>query len=77
MKERFTHWVPMAFCGFLCLLALAMQIGPDTEAWKPAFYCFLPMCFFYVGATTSHMQREIRELRKQVEELTAKRVDTM
>jgi len=33
---------------------------------------FLPMCFFYVGATTSHMQSEIRELRKQVAALQTK-----
>jgi len=32
------------------------------------------MCFFFVGAATSQMQREIRELRKQMVELQEKRV---
>lgn len=70
-----SHWTPAVFCAFLCLLALSMQIGSDTGAWKPAFYCFLPMCFFFVGSVTSQMHREIRELRRQLAELQQKRVD--
>jgi hypothetical protein len=31
--------------------------------------CFLPMCFFFVGAGTSQLYREIKELRKQIEKL--------
>mgnify|MGYP001213421574 CR=1 FL=1 len=69
------HWMPAVFCAFLSLLALSMQIRSDSGDWKPAFYCFLPMCFFFVGSTTSQMQREIRELRKQLAELQQKRVD--
>ncbi len=73
--KTITHWIPAAFCAFLSFLALSMQIGSDSGAWKPAFYCFLPMCFFFVGAATSQMQREIRELRKQLTELQEKRND--
>ena len=72
--KTITHWIPAAFCACLSLIALSMQIGSDSGAWKPAFYSFLPMCFFFVGAATSQMQREIRELRKQVTELQVKRV---
>ena len=61
--------------AFLSLLALSMQIGSDSGAWKPMFYCFLPMCFFFVGLATSQMQRKIRELRMQLAELQQKRVD--
>jgi hypothetical protein len=70
-----SHWIPFAFCTFLSLGALSMQIGSDSGAWKPAFYSFLPMCFFFVGAATSRMQREISELRKQLTELQQERVD--
>ena len=73
--KTIAHWIPAALCAFLSLLALSMQIGSDSGAWKPAFYCFLPMCFFFVGSATSQMQREIRELRKQLSELQQKRVD--
>ena len=75
MKQKLSHWMPAAFCAVLSLLALAMQIGSDSGAWKPAFYCFLPMCFFFVGGVTFHLQREIRELRKQVAELQARDAD--
>jgi len=36
------------------------------------FFSFLPMCFIFVGAATSQMQKEIRELRKQVVDLQTK-----
>ena len=53
----FTHWVPAAFCAVLCAMAMSMQIGTDNGAWKPAFYSFLPMCFFFglVWPTTVHL----------------------
>jgi hypothetical protein len=33
------------------------------------FLSFLPMCFFFVGIATSNMQREIRELRQELDDL--------
>ena len=73
--KTISHWIPAAFCAFLSLLALSMQIGSDSGAWKPAFYGFLPMCFYFVGAATSQMHREIRELQKQVAALQQRRAD--
>jgi len=67
-----SHWIPAAFCAFLSLMALVMQSDSSTGAWQPAFFSFLPMCFFFVGANTSAMQREIQELRKQVNDLQEK-----
>ncbi|HPA17286.1 MAG TPA: hypothetical protein PLU30_06030 [Verrucomicrobiae bacterium] len=73
--KTLAHWLPAAFCAFLSILALSLQIGTDSGAWKPAFYCFLPMCFVFVGMATSAMHREIRELRGQLLELKQTRVD--
>jgi hypothetical protein len=53
-------------------MALVMQSDSSSGAWQPAFFSFLPMCFFFVGANTSAMQREIQELRKQVTDLQEK-----
>jgi hypothetical protein len=64
-------WVPFAFALFLCQLVLSQFTAPGMRSWEPAFYSFLPMGFFAVGAVTFSMQREIRELRNAVAMLQA------
>ncbi|MBL8692816.1 MAG: hypothetical protein JNJ88_01830 [Planctomycetes bacterium] len=65
-------WIPAAFCAFLSWSALGVQLISETAAWKPMFFCFLPMCFFFVGSAMSEMSREIRDLRDQVGSLQLK-----
>jgi hypothetical protein len=74
MKQALAHWMPAAFCAFVSLIALFASSGADAGWWRPAFFAFLPMCFFFVGAATSRMQSEIRDLRKQLVELQGKAV---
>ena len=74
MRQKTSHWIPAAFCAFLSLTALFASTGSDAGWWRPAFFAFLPMCFFFVGATTSGMQREIRDLQTQVAEMQQRRV---
>ena len=74
MRQLVRHWIPAAFCAFISFIALCASVGSDAGWWRPAFFAFLPMCFFFVGAVTSQMQGEIRELRKQLAELQEKRV---
>ena len=69
MRKTLAHWIPAAFCAFISFLALFASIRPGAEWWRPAFFAFLPMCFYFVGAATSGMHREIRDLRKQIVEL--------
>ena len=65
--NRVQCWVPAMFCGFLSLVALGMALyAPSPPAWAPLFFCFLPMCFVFVGSALANMQREIRELRAQL-----------
>lgn len=55
------------FCGILSLFALRMALyAPSPPACAPLFFCFLPMCFVFVGSAPANMQREIRELRAQL-----------
>jgi hypothetical protein len=75
MKRAIRHWIPAAFCAFISLIALIASVGPDAGWWRPAFFAFLPMCFFFVGVITSQMQSEIRGLRAELEELQANRVE--
>jgi len=49
-------------------------IGNTVEWWKPVFFSFLPVCFYFVGAATSQMQKEILELRNQIVDLQSKQV---
>lgn len=78
MRQKFSHWIPLAFCAFLSLMALILQIalGPASFAWQPAFFCNLPLCFYFVGAMTTQLQREIRDLQAQVAQLQAGRASS-
>jgi len=55
--------VPFAFAIYLCALPLNQIAPTGLKYWEPAFYSFLPMCFFFVGAATYLGRRELRELR--------------
>jgi hypothetical protein len=75
MRQKISHWIPMAFCAALaciCLPIVIIRISGD--AWVIPFLCFLPMCFFFVAAVTTNLQREVRELREQVAKLQGKQV---
>lgn len=68
--QTFGHWTAAAFCAFICFIALFVSPGSgNTEWWKPVFFSFLPMCFFFIGSGTLRMEKEIRELKKQIKDL--------
>jgi hypothetical protein len=72
--KTITHWVPAGFCAFISLIALFASISsPDSGWWRPAFFAFLPMCFFFVGTVTKQMHRELRELGQRITEMEQKR----
>jgi hypothetical protein len=63
-------WVPAGFCAFISFTALFASISSsDSGWWRPTFFGFLPMCFFFVGSVLTQMHRELRELRQRVTEL--------
>lgn len=71
--KTITHWIPAAFCAFLSLIALfAFVRSPNFGWWRPVFFAFLPMCFFFVGSATAQMHRELRDLRKRLTDLEQK-----
>ena len=71
------YWIPAAFCALISFLALLESIGIHFFVgstgyigwWQPVFFAFLPMCFFFVGVATTHLHRELRELKQRVAEL--------
>ena len=73
--KTITHWVPAVFCAFISLMALFASAGSSGSGWwRPAFFAFLPMCFFFVGSATTQMHRELRDLRQRLTELEQRRV---
>lgn len=80
MKDKLALWTPAILCAFLSLITVAgnLIVGFMNHAapWSGidgVFYCFLPMCFFLVGAMLSKLQTENRDLRTRIEELAAQR----
>ena len=70
-------WLPAISCAGLSLITvLADLIGRFTTGTAGAgdvvFYCFLPGCFYFVGAFVSQLRYENDELRKQIQELLPK-----
>jgi hypothetical protein len=67
----------VVFCEILSLITIAgilwlSLVNHSFEGgWSMlfVFLVFLPLCFFLMGMGTSRMQHEIKELRKQIEEL--------
>lgn len=68
-------WVPFAFAVYLCHSTLSNIAPAELKSWEPAFYSFLPMAFFFVGAVVNFMQREIRDLRAAIAKLEASAQD--
>ncbi|MGA2140458.1 MAG: hypothetical protein ABSH14_16490 [Verrucomicrobiia bacterium] len=69
MRQMIGFWLPAVFCAFLAYIALSSS----DESWRPAFFSFLPMCFFFVGMALMQMHREVRALRDRVAELEARK----
>ncbi len=75
LKQKFAPWTAAAFCAILSLitisfnLRLSFQNHGETGTVDIIFLAFLPVCFFFVGATATHMQLQIRELRKRLDEV--------
>lgn len=75
MKRKAAPWIAAGFCATLCIITISANLTlsvvnhTDVGGWAIVFLCFLPMCFFFVGSVVSDMQAQIRDLRKQIEDL--------
>jgi fucose permease len=72
MKQKLGPWLPAIYCAILSLICLAAFLIRSESEWFIIFLCFLPMGFVFAATVTSNLQREIRELREQVEKLQEK-----
>ena len=60
-------FIPAVFCALISVTALSM--GDNA---RPAFYAFLPMCFFFAAMPLVTMDRRIRDLEDKLEQANGK-----
>ena len=63
-------WAPAAFCAFLSIMKM---FSPDGTG-DPAFYSFLPMCFFFVATVNHSLWKRIETLETKLPEKVVLRV---
>ena len=73
LRDMLSSWSPFGFAAALCYLVIANLSAPDMKSWEPAFYSFLPLCFFLVGFGEYRTRREVRELREALTALQSAR----
>ena len=79
MREQLRPWITAIYCaalGFIVILSVIIMAfinrTPNFSSVGIVFYCFLPMCFYFVGDFLSSLRKENLALKSQVEELAAK-----
>lgn len=74
-NSSLSPWSPLRFCVVLSATSVVSNLlltvinKREVGGWSLAFLCFLPTCFYFVGAVMSRMQNEIRDLRHPVADL--------
>ena len=79
MREQLRPWIAAIYCAALGFIVILTEIittvinrTPNFSSVGIVFYCFLPMCFYFVGDFLSSLRKENLALKSQVEELAAK-----
>lgn len=61
-------WFAAAFCAVLSIMKMSLPDGTGD----PAFYSFLPMCFFFVATVHLSLKKRIEALETALRENLAK-----
>ena len=66
---RFTYFAPALFCAILSAMQLVGGIVFSDGGSNPAsgtFFCFLPMCFYFVGMALKKQHDRITALENEL-----------
>lgn len=72
-KRSVGPWIPFAFCA--ALSGIVVVSGIRGEKWEntfPAFFCFLPMTFFFLAPVIVELKKEIKQLSDRIDQLESK-----
>jgi hypothetical protein len=78
--QSYDVWTPVAFSAALSVIVVVSHISaglrlkaPPTavDVWVPAFFCFLPMTFFFASASHLQTRKQIKELEARIQQLEA------
>lgn len=77
MRQKLNPWIAAIFCAILSLITIVGDLATRFLTGMPGganmvFLCFIPMCFFFVGAFLTELRKENEELRQKIQELSAK-----
>ena len=67
-------WAAPLFAAVLSAIVMISFFGlkPHSyEAGFPAFFCFLPMAFYFAAAAQVASQKQVRALQQRIEQLEA------
>ena len=63
-------WVPFVFCAFLSGMVMVMLKLTGHMEWAfPAFFCFLPMTFFFVAVALVDLRKDLKHLSDRIQQL--------
>jgi hypothetical protein len=62
-KTSVQLFIPAVFCAFISLMALFVG-----DVARPAFFAFLPMCFFFAAVPLIAMNKRIAELEERLKQ---------
>lgn len=66
-KHGIVYWLPFAFCTFLVYTYTHGHLASLADMSSIAIW--LPMCFFYVGATNYSLYKRVKALEEEVQRL--------
>jgi len=68
------YWAAPIFAAVLSAITLTASflVKPHSyEAGFPAFFCFLPMAFYFAAAAQIANQKQVRDLQQRIQQLEA------
>jgi|WetSurMetagenome_2_1015567.scaffolds.fasta_scaffold802169_1 hypothetical protein len=73
LKKTIGQWAPFSFCVSLCGIVMVVYITTGKiETAYPAFFCFLPMAFFFMAVALGQISKELKQMSDRIDQLEGK-----